>query len=50
MKRFNFLSVMLMMVIAIGAQNYKTVSNISYTTKTDAYAKESHQRSAPPPS
>ena len=40
MKRFNVLSVMLMMVIAVNAQTYKTVSDISYTTKTDAYAKE----------
>ena len=31
---------MLLMVVAINAQNYKTESNISYTTKTDAYSKE----------
>ena len=40
MKRLNVLAVMLMVVMAISAQNYKTVSNISFTTKTDAYAKE----------
>ena len=40
MKRLNILSVMLMMVIAINAQTYKTVSNISFTKKTDKYAKE----------
>lgn len=40
MKSFNVLFVMLMMVITISAQTNKTVSDISYTTKTDAYAKE----------
>ena len=40
MKRLNVLAVLLLMVVAISAQNYKTVSNISYTSKKDAYAKE----------
>ncbi len=40
MKRFKLFSVVLLMVVAINAQNYKTESNISYTTKTDAYSKE----------
>ena len=40
MKRFKLLSVVLLMVITVSAQNYKTECNISYTTKTDAYSKE----------
>lgn len=40
MKRLNVLAVLLLMVVVISAQNYKTVLNISYTSKTDAYAKE----------
>ena len=40
MKRFKLLCVVLLMVVAINAQNYKTESNISYSKKTDAYSKE----------
>lgn len=40
MKRLKVLAVLLLMVVAISAQNYKIVSNICYTSKTDAYAKE----------
>ena len=40
MKRLNVLAVLLLMLVVISAQNYKTVLNISYTSKTDAYAKE----------
>ena len=40
MIRLNVLTAVLMLAIASYAQNYKTVSNISYTSKSDAYAKE----------
>ena len=40
MIRLNVLTAVLMLAIASYAQNYKTVSNISYTSKSDAYAQE----------
>ena len=40
MIRLNVLTAVLMLAIASYAQNYKTVSNISYTSKNDAYAQE----------
>ena len=40
MKKLTICIVQLMMVLTVTAQTYKSVSNISFTSKSDAYAKE----------
>ena len=40
MKRLVFCYVMTLLTLSVSAQEYKTVSDISFTVKTDAYAQE----------
>ena len=40
MKRLITIYALLLLVLVVSAQSYKTVSNIKYTSKTDAYAQE----------
>lgn len=40
MKKLTICIVQLMMVLTVTAQTYKSMSNISFTSKSDAYAKE----------